>query len=397
MLGLVAVVLLFGACHATLVNISNVQPRLDSQKHILAAHDGNTVQFTAGGPFYFYGMSYGTCQEQGCGSGDCGFLLTHNITLYTTPDLASGTFTFQADVLPVADRPAGVYYRPKVVYNPNTKLYVLWVNWLPNRRDFEKSSYLAATSPTPQGPFKVQNSAVPLRYGIGGDFDLFVDTDGSGYIIYTSLEENHSISVEALSSDFLSSANKSSGLVSSGPCFEAPAMFKRDNMYVIIYGPCCCFCSEGSANVAYSSTSPLGPFMHAGDLGNPGHAQQNFVIQVPTPNGTEYIWTGDRWGSAPDKVIDHDFQYWAPLQFGPASRFIKSSGNDSIYWENFATATKHHVTSCDACSLSPCSVFETVAAGYIEGLSTGADFDCSVYQPYIRPLQSLASFVVDVA
>jgi hypothetical protein len=25
-------------------------------------------------------------------------------------------------------------------------------------------------------------------------------------------------------------------------------------------------------------------------------------------NGVEYLWTGDRWQSAPDKVKDHDFQ-----------------------------------------------------------------------------------------
>ena len=49
-------------------------------------------------------------------------------------------------------------------------------------------------------------------------------------------------------------------------------------------------------------------------------AQQNYMIQYPTSNNeTGYIWTGDRWMSAPDKptpLFAHDFQTWLPLEFG---------------------------------------------------------------------------------
>ncbi len=30
---------------------------------------------------------------------------------------------------------------------------------------------------------------------------------------------------------------------------------------------------------------------------------------------TQYMWTGDRWQSAPDHLKDHDFQYWSLLVF----------------------------------------------------------------------------------
>ena len=45
-------------------------------------------------------------------------------------------------------------------------------------------------------------------------------------------------------------------------------------------------------------------------------AQQTYVMQLQTANGSEYIWMGDLWGSASDNVKGHDYQYWsAPLQF----------------------------------------------------------------------------------
>ena len=49
---------------------------------------------------------------------------------------------------------------------------------------------------------------------------------------------------------------------------------------------------------------------------SPMRAQQNFVIEVPTPgNGTALVWTGDRWQQAPDGVKGHEGQFWAPLRF----------------------------------------------------------------------------------
>jgi hypothetical protein len=30
---------------------------------------------------------------------------------------------------------------------------------------------------------------------------------------------------------------------------------------------------------------------------------------------TTFVYTGDRWSSAPDKLKSHDFQYWYPLAF----------------------------------------------------------------------------------
>jgi hypothetical protein len=44
-------------------------------------------------------------------------------------------------------------------------------------------------------------------------------------------------------------------------------------------------------------------------------AQQNFIVEVETATGVEYVWTGDRWMQAPDGQKAHEPQFWAKLEF----------------------------------------------------------------------------------
>jgi hypothetical protein len=45
-------------------------------------------------------------------------------------------------------------------------------------------------------------------------------------------------------------------------------------------------------------------------------AQQAQIATIPGKNGPLYLWIGDRWQSAPDGIMGHDFQYWSsPLEF----------------------------------------------------------------------------------
>jgi len=46
------------------------------------------------------------------------------------------------------------------------------------------------------------------------------------------------------------------------------------------------------------------------------HAQQTHIAEIQTLTGTAYLWMADRWGSRPDGIKGHDFQYWSsPLIF----------------------------------------------------------------------------------
>jgi hypothetical protein len=323
------------------VRISNVEPRTTVGGATLPAHDGGVYLYGEGEErgWFFYGMEYGLCEEDpkgGCDNhttGACGFRTDHNVSIFRSADLSQHSWARVGSALPEG-RPTAIYYRPKVLFNARTKKYVLWVNW----RECLPCGlfYLTATSDSPAGPFTLAKANVTTRYKDGGDFTVFADDDGRGYLLYQSRASGHVASVELLSDDFTDSLgavdpeSSSSGLF--GPKgIEAPAMFKRDGVYYALVGLDCCFCKLGSGVIVFTAASPLGPFTEHGQVGRYANktsitkAQQNFVITVPTTSGAEggppsysYLWTGDRWQSAPDGLKDHDWQTWLPLEFTDA-------------------------------------------------------------------------------
>jgi hypothetical protein len=179
-------------------------------------------------------------------------------------------------------------------------------------------------SATPGGPFELRASNVAVKYSPGGDNTLYVDDDGEAYVAYTSHPTGVRISVERLTPDFLSSTNQSSGAF--GPqSVEAPAMWKRSGVYYVAFGPTCCYCTKGSDVAVYAADAPLGPYKELGTLatwnqtGPPGSgtgAQQSYVFATAAG---ELVWTGTRWGSAPDGLFAHDLQTWLPLVWDDAA------------------------------------------------------------------------------
>ncbi len=76
----------------------------------------------------------------------------------------------------------------------------------------------------------------------------------------------------------------------------------------------------------------MGPYEYRGNVNRDDNgeiiikAQQNNVAPIPTRQGIEYVWSGQRWrsGPTPGWELGHSFQYWAPLRFyddGSIARF----------------------------------------------------------------------------
>ena len=285
------------------VVVSNVAPRRDVDGNIIDAHDG-ALQFFHG-RYYLYGTAYGT---------STGFGINNRFRVYSSPDLQRWTFENEA----LKEPPDGVYYRPYVVYNPRTRQYVLWYNWY---RKLWDGQYGVATSDTPEGPFVIRNMSVQVSQAAAhpGDLSLFVDDDGTGYLIYTVIGQGHSVRIERLTPDFLGTARETSAVLGQGS--EAVALFKRGGLYYALFGRTCCFCAAGSDAQVFIAAAPLGPYTERGNInwkdGAPiVAAQQTFVARLPTPGRELFVWIADRWGSRPDRIKGHDFQFWsAPLQF----------------------------------------------------------------------------------
>jgi len=350
------ILLLISICDGYYIN--NNQPRLDTTGKIMDAHDGSIQQFTPGGPYYIHAIEYGLCKEpagEGCSDaaeGNCGFRLDHNITIYKSYTMESGTWQYVGSAITLSARPPGVLFRSHCVYNPVTKLYVLWVNY------GEGSTYTIMTATSPEGPFTVVNKRASI---IGGDFDILVDSDGAGYLLGGN---NQNMLLYKLSSDYHDTASTTPIYKFPSYWVEAPAFFKRKGIYYALYAWSCCFCTQGSGIQVWTSEKPGGPYTQQNingttDLacttkGTPSpdtrdgceyhdpkttsitRSQQNFVVRVSNSTlGVEYIWTGDRWQQAPDGLKGHEPQYWVPLVFNdktnpPSIQTV--SWEDTIHW-----------------------------------------------------------------
>ena len=175
--------------------ISNIDPRRDVNGALMDAHDGSTIQFEAGGDYYWHAMGYGRCIENGKqADGHCGQLSNNTVGVWSSPTLASGTWTLRSSFAPSASGwPKCLYYRAHAAMRRaanGTATYVLYLNGQGGKDtacdacpDGSRGKCIfAGVSASPAGPFEYRG-VVPLRYtalGGIGDFDVFVDTDAPG-------------------------------------------------------------------------------------------------------------------------------------------------------------------------------------------------------------------------
>jgi hypothetical protein len=372
-----------------LVTISNIEPRLSADGEIVNAHDG-TVRWLDG-KWYMHAAQYGLCADppnHGCGlSGptralSCGFQPNHNVSIWSSANLSSGSWHFEGQAVQCTEAPhCSILYRPHLVWNPNTELYVLFWNFVNHDGGPPHKGNAAATASSPAGPFTIASPLVNTSHP-SGDFDVFVDKDGRGYMIYSG--EGHLIFLEQLTPDFLNGTGIGAEILGGNTKYppltafpiefvEAPVLFERRRIYYALFGHCCCFCYQGSGMFVFQAPHPLGPWKQqqgSADLGcingttptpaqpawgsrslpltavpSPGQgclhqnatqasatrAQQNFVVQIETASGeTEYIWTGDRWMQAPDGIKGHEPQFWGKLEFDAAGNVLPLKWKDTI-------------------------------------------------------------------
>ena len=371
--------------------ISNIDPRYAMDGTIMDAHDGNTIQYESEGDFHYYGMGYGLCQEDGVQArGLCGQWSNNTVGVWTSPSLASGSWKLEHSFTPASSGwPNCTYFRSHAVRRKaaDTTEYVLFLNGQSGKDnkctacpDGSKAKcILAGTSASPTGPFQFKG-VVPLRYtneGGIGDFDVWVDEADSSpsgqpapaYVMYkrsgaAPTPYQHRMTLERLDDSYLSVAadHSASAGIFGAPFVEAPALFRRGDVYYALFGECCAFCAHGTGIGVYTAAAPLGPWTFHENIGcnqtvSPQcgcgmsvppaltngtqcpraqavtYAQQNSVIRVPggARVGDQFVWTGDRWQSAcrstclaqgvPPGPIDlgcvkgWDYQYWSLLSW----------------------------------------------------------------------------------
>ncbi|MEM7626285.1 MAG: hypothetical protein AAF333_11875 [Planctomycetota bacterium] len=292
--------------------VQNTTPRVDRNGNVIDCHNGCLRYFDDA--FYLYGTSYSDTNR---------LTPANRCVAYRSENLA--TWEPLGEVL---EAPLdGVGHRPQVVYNAYSGLFVLWFTWIP-AGGVEQLG--VATAGQPVGPFEVINPDVRVARPNPGNHSLFVDHDGQGYLIYTSIRGedrgpyagSHGISVEKLMPDFTASTLCNGGIFSAD--VEAPAMFIFEDRYYCIFGKTCNFDSAGTSAEVYRSGGPLGPWKKLTDINRNRHgelvvaARQTDITALPGRVEPLLVWIADRWGSAPDGIKGHDLQHWEPLSFDDA-------------------------------------------------------------------------------
>ncbi len=332
--------------------------KFDQLGNALDAHDGEIAFFN--GVYYLYGTSYDCGFEWGNKAAPfCGF------KTYSSTDLSHWTdrgFLFDATTPVWQTRCDGKTYgcfRPHVICNKKTKLYVLWINVYDNQ-----VGYRVFTSKSPVGPFiemkeptLAVNSEMPVAGLNNGDHDTFVDDDGTGYLAYTDWRTSGSIVIEKLDASYLTGTGIHVKNITAGKT-EAPALFKRKGIYYLIYSdPNCGYCSGTGASYR-TAPSPLGPWSEGIKISdNSCGGQPSFVSAFKLPSATIFLFGSDLWNNAARNEAQANF-YWAPLSFSndgaikpmvcrPAENLNTNNGKKSKQQVKPGADDDLFTTSCD--------------------------------------------------
>ncbi|MBG0851628.1 ricin-type beta-trefoil lectin domain protein [Streptomyces spinoverrucosus] len=216
--------------------------------------------------------------------------------------------------------------RPKVMYNAATGKFVMWMH-KENGSDYSEARAAVAVSDTVDGDYTWQGSFRPLGQHMSRDITVFVDTDGTGYMV-SAARENHDLHIYRLTSDYTGIA----ALVADpwhGGHREAPALFKRGNVYFMLtsgatgWSP-----NQQRYATATSITGPWTAMTNAGDSTAYG-SQTTYVLPVQGTSTTSYLYLGDRWGNSFGGTVNDSRYVWLPLTF-PTSTSMSMSWSPEV-------------------------------------------------------------------
>ena len=272
------------------------KPWLDTDGKRIQAHGGSV--FYENGTYYWYGENKAkTTPDSGVRS--------YGVEMYSSKDLYNwkdeGLILAPSDNPESPLHPSRILDRPHVLHCKKTGKYVMWMKFAgtyEKKDDWDVQYAGIATADKLTGPYTLQKTIAPQGQAKFGDFDLFIDDDGTAYVIY---EKPHTeLMIATLTDDFEDfEGTFTSHFHYKNPPFvrEAPGIFKRNGKYYIISsGTTGYFPNPSEIGV---SDSMHGDWTSLGDpcIGdmkrNSFHAQFSSVFRV---HGTDiFIAMGDRW------------------------------------------------------------------------------------------------------
>jgi hypothetical protein len=206
--------------------------------------------------------------------------------------------------------------RPKVIYNPRTKKFVLWFHY--DRPGYSDSRAGVAVASRPEGPFQFLGAHRPIESSTFRDMNVFVDDDGKAYVFYAG-EDNWTMHVVRLNDEWTGPQQpmvegQTWARVLVRKMREAPAPFKHNGKYYLITSGCTGW-NPNPADLAVAD-NPLGPYISQGNPCVGPRAETTFSTQstsvFPVPDAPgHFIFMADRW--RPEALNDSRY-VWLPFQ-----------------------------------------------------------------------------------
>lgn len=280
----------------------------DTDGKIINAHGGGMLYFNK--TYYWFGETRDTSASRG-------------VSVYSSKDLYNWKHEGLAlahEVDSASDITAGsIIERPKVIYNKNTRQFVMWFHLELKGQGYRAARAGVAVSNTPVGPYKFLKSFRP-NGNMSRDMTVYNDDKGTAYQIYSS-RDNYDMRIVELTPDYLSPTAKDS-LISSNHR-EAPAIFEYDKKYFLVTSGCTGW-APNAANL-YVSKSLFGDWEDTGNpmLGKDAYltffAQSACIFPVVGKKDA-FIFMADKWN--PKNLTDSRY-IWLPVEFKNGKPYIE--------------------------------------------------------------------------
>lgn len=315
--------------------------------------DGNHINCHGGGIlkgsdgiYYWYGehRGYNKAPQEG-------------VACYTSKDLKN--WENRGIVMQVSDEPDAIIERgstierPKVIYNPKTRKYVMWFHHELKGKGYTAAHAAVAVADNPLGPFtvlksdrvnpgklpmnlkksqkpdkkalemewwtpewftEIENGLFTFRDLEGGqmsrDMTLYVDDDGRAYHIYSS-EDNLTLQIAELDKTYTKHTGKYIRIFPGGHN-EAPTIFKKDGRYWMITSGCTGW-APNEARMMWADNI-MGEWHKMENPCRGPESEITFRGQGTSvfKNGDELIFMADIWN--PENLSDSR-HLWLPISF----------------------------------------------------------------------------------
>ncbi|KAJ3039727.1 hypothetical protein HDV00_011959 [Rhizophlyctis rosea] len=262
----------------------------------LHAHGGQI--FTAGGTYYWVGETDKAGSQKG-------------VNLYSSPDLLAWTFKGTLVTASQINSWAGrsdisVVERPKIVYVGGK--YVMYIHI--DSSDYSLANVGVFTASSVTGPYSFVRLMRPNGLE-SRDLGIFVDDDGTPYLLYASGHVNTGLTISKLTADGTNAAGVLSTITGG---LEAPTIMKGNGGYYLILSTT----SGWSPNAGkhYWASSLSGPWWDNGQISsssNSYNSQPTYLLPLQGKSGTKYVYMGDRW-SYPN--LGSASYVWLPVKLG---------------------------------------------------------------------------------